>query len=370
MTRHCLSCGSRHSQGFSLIELMVSLVIGLLISVAAFSAYLGASGAARMAEAQSRMNEDAQAALSILTQQLRMAGNNPKQANRIDDPDPTRSRLRNPVYLPTRTNATLTIGTPPKTFIPYAFAIRGCDGTFNGITTATRLDNLTCTGGTSTLPDSIAISYEADIFNTVRSADDVPTDCLGNRLTEIKAKFNAIPATPADTTTTPTTPAIPAIPAEGKPYAYYVADNWFYIGTSATILSPSLYCTGNGNMTTTSTTRQRQPLVENIEDMQFTYGVLSTVTSAASAPTAPVAGYLRADQIAALPATAETPDDAARWAKVVTVRICVLVRSESLVVSDANSAKYRNCEGELVSAPDLRLRRAYATTVVLRNRRL
>ena len=351
MKRHRLSCGSRYNQGFSLIELMVSLVIGLIISVAAFSAYLGASKAARMAEAQGRMNEDAQAALTILTHHIRMAGNNPKQANRIDNSTPELSRLRNPVYLPTPTNADIS----PNSFTLSGFTIRGCDGTFNRITTTTSLDNLTCTGGTSTLPDSIAISYEADIFNTVPSANDVPTDCLGRRLTNITAKFNAIPAN------TTTTPATSAIPAEGAPYSYYVADNRFYIGTSATILSPSLYCKGNGGNSAT------QPLVENIEDMQFTYGTVKPLTPPNLVNTATVAGYLSADEFSLrMPSLS----DAKRWANVVTVRICVVVRSEIPVAMDANSAKYRNCEDVLVSAPDLRMRRAYTTTVVLRNRRL
>ncbi|MCL1481797.1 MAG: hypothetical protein MH213_11135 [Marinobacter sp.] len=60
-----------------MIELMISLALGLIILVAVLSAYTGAAAAAKMAEAQGRMYEDGQAALTILTQQLRMAGNNP-----------------------------------------------------------------------------------------------------------------------------------------------------------------------------------------------------------------------------------------------------------------------------------------------------
>jgi type IV pilus assembly protein PilW len=76
----------RHNLGLSLIELMVSLTIGLIVMVTIISAYVGSADAGRMAEAQGRMNEDAQAALTILTQQLRMAGNNPKQANYMNAP--------------------------------------------------------------------------------------------------------------------------------------------------------------------------------------------------------------------------------------------------------------------------------------------
>lgn len=333
MTRHRLSPGLRRSKGFSLIELLVSMTIGLIIVVAAGSAYLGASTAGKVSEAQSRMNEDAQAALNILTQQLRMAGNNPIQTNRV-----SASRL-NPVY------GTPTFTTSPGTFTTSFFNVVGCDGRFSNITatTATSLDTLICTGGTTTLPDSIAINYEADRYNTVPTTAGLPTDCVGNALATITATFPVTTPTSATSGT------------------YTVADNRFYIGTSTAIVSPTLYCKGNGG------TNSAQPLVENIEDMQFTYGTVSTSTTAT---TATVAGYLPADQVVNEPSMALLPTNADRWGKVLSIRICILVRSETFSAPDAASARYDDCQGNRnVSAPDLRLRRAYSTTVVLRNRR-
>lgn len=343
MTRLNHSPGAQRSQGFSLIELMVSLTIGLIITIAGFAAYLGIASASKLAEAQGRMNEDAQAALTILTQQLRMAGNNPDQANRVDNANPTLSSRRNPVYLPTPTYAGYAL--QPATFALSAFTIRGCDGTFSNIQTATNIDHLTCGSGINTLPDSIAVSYEADIFNTIPTAPTIPatarfpTDCLGKQLTTITA-------------TLPTSVAGVSTPTD---VTYAVVDNRFYIGSYSSI--PSLYCKGNGINSTA------QPLVENVEDMQFIYGTTGAATT--------VAGYLRADQILSNADLSLLPDDATRWGKVVTVRICVLVRSASLVVSDALSARYNKCDGTLETAPpDLRLRHTYSATVVLRNRRL
>ena len=330
-------------KGFSLIELMVSLTIGLVIAIAAFSAYLGASSSSKITDAQSRMNEDGQAALTILAQQLRMTGNNPRQANRTEESS------RNPIYLPT---PTFTLPTPTFTFSAgtYTLAnlrIRGCDGTFANVTSTTAtidsLDTSTCVSGTSTMPvDSIAINYEADRYNTIPTTGLVPTDCLGNGLTQISASL------PTVTTTLPTTIA--------STVTYYIAENRFYIGTSAAILSPSLYCKGNGGSGT------QQPLVENIEDMQFLYGtVVSTAVTTSTATTpivAQVAGYLRADQVT-------------DWNKVIAVRICVIVRSENPVVSETASANYYKCDGTLdTSKTDHRLRHAYSTTVSLRNRQL
>ena len=156
-------------------------------------------------------------------------------------------------------------------------------------------------------------------------------------------------------------PAFSAAPG-ARAATFTVADNRFYVGTSTAIVTPSLYCKGNGGASTA------QPLVENIEDLQLTYGTASPSASLASG-TATVAGYLRADEIASL---ATSPaNDATRWSKVLTVRICVVVRSENPVVANAASASYLRCDGTLDSSKtDLRLRRAYASTVVLRNRRL
>ena len=322
--------GSRYTRGFSLIELMVSLTIGLIIVVAALSAYIGSAGAGKVAEALARMNEDGQAALTILTQQLTLAGHNPNQNNRDI------SSRRNPVY------GTTTFSTSPGTYTLSQFIIRGCDGKFTNITSTSSLDTLACAAGTSTLPDSFAVNYEADQFNTIPTAASLPTDCLGNGLPVITATLPTL-----GTSTTSTTAV-----------TYTVADNRFYVGTSTVITSPSLYCKGNGGAS------NPQPLVENIEDMQFTYG---TVSSTTTSTTATVAGYLRADEVVNQAGLALLPIDQ-RWGKVKSVRICVVVRSENPVATDAAAARYVKCDGTLETAPpDLRLRRAYSTTVVLRN---
>lgn len=309
---------SRHrNRGLSLIELMVSLVIGLVLMIAVVSAYLGSSGATRMAEAQARMNEDAQAALTVLTQQLRMAGNNPKQ------PYYTSGAPRNPVY----DNTT--------------YIVRGCDGRFSDITSAANIQSLTCVAGGGAVPDSIAVSYEADPFNTIPTSAGIPTDCLGQGLPTLAAnvdRWNGAASVPTAVTFT-------------------VADNRFYVGTSTAVVTPSLYCKGNGGA-------NPQALVENIEDLQFVYGTAPTTSTPSSLA---VAGYLSADDIPT--DLASMPTDPARWGQVLTVRICVVVRSERPVVSDAASAQYLQCDGTLNTAPpDLHLRRAYSTTVVLRNR--
>ena len=297
--------------GFSLIELMISIAIGLVIMGAALSAYQGAATASRVAEAQSRMNEDAYAALELLSQQIRMAGTNPKQANYA---------LSNPSNPITNT-----------------FSLRGCGTAFSnlktagGVTAAANISSLICPSVASDAaqPHALALGYEADKFNTVPLANGTPTDCLGNGLK----------APPANVT-------------------FYEADNRFYIDTPSGSSNPSLYCFGNGKNGTP------QPLVENIEDLKFTYGVAQ-----ATGNDGVVAGYLSASQIETDPSMASLTSSLERWKRVVAVRICVLTRSEANITNSNTSSQYVDCEGNLkTNTTDLRLRRAYFATVSLRNR--
>ncbi len=365
---------SGRQAGFSLVELMVSLAIGLIISIAVITAYLSASGAARVAEASGRMNEDAQAALTIMAQQLRMAGANPAQPNR--NTTTLHNLLSNP------------------------YIIRGCDHTFTDIKTATpTAANLTCptTGGDGI--SSISIAYEADRFNTVPTSSGTPTDCLGNGLTGVS---RAVTTSLNVATTT----------------LVYEAENRFFIGTSTYITSPSLYCKGNAAST------NAQPLVENIESMRITYGVSNPGQPRSFGDNSPgvaakfVLGYMTAAELigstaalsgsltfsqpsvwtptwtVAFPTTSTfSLSDLVSgsgfafqngvstgamiwkaWDAVQAVRVCVLVRSEGRVFNrliDASNTekptKYVDCRGALQDSLDGRLRRAYTTTVLLRN---
>lgn len=333
-------------RGVTLIELMVSLTIGMVIMVAVISAYLGASGASRSAEAIGRMNEDGQTALAILTQQLRMAGVNPSQSDR----------------------STVTIGSnlrnnsvPLHNTLTNAFAIRGCDLKFSDVTTATAgtTSALTCGhAASSTGPDSISIAYEADRYNTVATSAGVPTDCMGSGLTAMSPAPTYLKSDEATTATA----------------TIYQAENRFYIGTSTYVVNPTLYCKGNASP-------NGQPLVENIEDLQLSYGVVDPASAALAYvsvtptfTTTLVVGYLSAYQLDTTTTLASlgianpaTPATETRWNAVKTVRVCVLVRSENPVTDNSASAKYLNCNGTLTTPTDKRLRRAYTTTVVLRN---
>jgi type IV pilus assembly protein PilW len=312
--------------GLTLIELLVSMVVGLIVILAAMASYLGSASAARVADAQAQMNEDAQAALAILSQQFRMAGNNPIQSGR------TPEFKRNPVYR----------DSGPE-FIPNSLfhALRGCDGRFGDMDADHNIDTFTCPQQLDQ-PDAIAVTYEADRYNTPTSASaSGPSDCIGEGAASWSANVQTIGV---DGIVTPQT------------VSFHVIEHRFFIGTSTAITTPSLYCMNR---------EKREPLVENVVDLQLSYGVVPPDVVVAEGN---IAGYLSATELMNAPALGALTE-AERWSRVAAVRICVVMQSQRPVAGSASATGYVRCDGSLAPAgADGHLRRAYHATVALRNR--
>jgi type IV pilus assembly protein PilW len=57
-----------------------------------------------------------------------------------------------------------------------------------------------------------------------------------------------------------------------------------------------------------------------------------------------------------------------RWKRVVSVKICLLMRSPEKLADLPATASYRDCSGTVVASTDGYLHRAFITTATLRNR--
>jgi len=126
--------------------------------------------------------------------------------------------------------------------------------------------------------------------------------------------------------------------------------------------TPAIYCAG-GNGTMPDYNIQIQPILDNVERMELRYGI-----SATKAPTdTQIVTYMTAADINSTFA-ADSRDD--RWKRVVSVKICLLMRSAETIKDIAATASYRDCDGSLVTqaTPDGYLRRAFITTASVRNR--
>lgn len=65
------------ARGVSMVELMISLTLGLLVVLAASSVFIGSRQASRTTEGLSRMQETARSAFELMARELREAGGNP-----------------------------------------------------------------------------------------------------------------------------------------------------------------------------------------------------------------------------------------------------------------------------------------------------
>ncbi|PPE66886.1 PilW family protein [Caldimonas caldifontis] len=304
----------RPAAGRSLIEILVSLAIGVVVLGAVLVTVSGTGMTGRKQDAQAQLAEEGQVALNLIAGQLRMAG---FAAPRIN-PEPT-------APLAARFD-----GAP----------LKGCSDGFTDV--AANFDALTCGGGTA---HALSIRYEGDIFNTVPAGGN-PTDCLGTQLNVL-------------------TPS--ALPGEPP---FILVDNRFFIRDNPQTGNPALYCRGSGGAAP-------QVLVDNVEDMQVLYGVMAPTRDALdnAAWEGSTVRYLTAEQLeAAFPApnplparcsvsSGEQPDP---WCHVTSVRVCLLMRSADNAADEPMS--FQNCEGDVEGAADRRIRRAMSTTVSLRNR--
>jgi type IV pilus assembly protein PilW len=295
--------------GFTLIELLISLTLGIVVIGAMLVMYTTGAAASRFATAQGQMNEDAQMALSVITQELRRAGNNPQHP----------------------------FGVAPATAVNNlgqgGWGLIACT---NGFTDNTPLltSALACNvAPVANIGAGLAVVYEGDLVSGKNTAAPLPMDCIGN-----------------------------GVVAQGVSIAggnYYTMQSRLFVANNA------LQCLGSGGALPRVTLNQvPQVLAENIESMSFMFGIGSPADNKI------VQGYYSANDINGAPANLafSALPVASRWAKVVAARVCVVVVSENAILRDIDTApNYLDCNDNAVAIADGRLRRAYSTTVLIRN---
>jgi type IV pilus assembly protein PilW len=298
-------------RGISLIELLVSLVIGLVVIGVTFANYLNSGSGHNSSAALSQISEDASVALNLIRKQVALAG----------------------YSTPYQINTTTGLERTYK-----GQAIFGCNQTFDDTKKAT-IGDLTCTAATADTPDSIAVAYQADTENSILTAAGTPRDCVGTGLAQ-----------------TATSGAIPA---------YYLSESRLYVNDN------TLMCQGNGQGSApiaggVNLTGAPMPLVDNIVDMRILYGLSKTesIDPLHSGTPTDVAGRTPQQYVDAASVTA--------WNNVVAVRVCIVVRSESEVMDVATP--YYGCDAVDATTPaattptDRRLYRAFSTTIMVQNR--
>jgi type IV pilus assembly protein PilW len=310
----------RSQKGMSLVELMVSLTIGLFLLGAVGIIYVNTMTTSRSSTLESQMNEDASLALELLQQQIRLAGFS-------------------------------NVGGPTGSRLFSGQAVRGCDGGFTDNAAGTAFAALACNAAGAG-PDAIAVRYEASLLNS-QDAGGNPGNCAHEGL----ALWDAL--------------------AEGAAAAtpMALADNRYYIANDVDG-TPSLWCQGRTGAGFGAATA----LIPNIEDMQVQYALTALPTVVGGPLPHQVAGYANATEAAPpFPALEDlvippgTPAGINNWSRVAALRICLLARSARPVPTGDNTVtdigRYVDCDGVEQTPNDRFVRRAYVTTIQLRNMR-
>ncbi|MBI1285875.1 MAG: prepilin-type N-terminal cleavage/methylation domain-containing protein [Thiobacillus sp.] len=311
-------------KGFSLVELMVSLVLGGLIIAAVGTVYLGSRQSFRTQDAMSRMQEGARYAFETMSVDLRQVGFGCASVNTDAlDADPNnwyRNVFKRPLFgfedgagLASSTTATGAIANTDALLVLRADKSR--ESQLASATTTVTPHGMT-DGGWIVVSEvySDATAYQA----TTASGSNVALNAA-----------SALPCRPGAPVAAATNFML--LPLAG--HVYYIRNN--------PAGEPSLY---RETLRADGTT-EAQELVEGIEDMQILYGVDNTQLTLPECPDDRCSAnvYWDADQVTA----------ANLWNRVVAVRVTLDMRSPETRVSTSG---------------DGRLRKPFTTTIAVRNR--
>lgn len=332
------------SQGFSLVELMIAMTIGLVVLVALGYVFIGSRQSFRTTDAMSRIQENARYALQSMSQNIRMVGFSGC------------GNLLNLTVYPVPPAAVA-----PAPALTSLNMISGQDASAAPavINTIVRPagDTLTIFGAFSS-PVSIvgtaaagAVPVNGNPYGFKVGDILLATNCVSANVFSVAGLSPATATTPIGTTVTFTPGAnlqgSYIANTNGDPYVMKLDQYTYFVG-----VNPS----GGRSLYRSSLNDGIVELVENVWDMQVLYGYDSTNSGAASA-------YFSAANVPA-------------WTGVVSVRINLLMVSADKVLSGpqtyqyfADAATTRSATTPVVGAADyLLLHQVFTTTVGLRNR--
>lgn len=304
------------AKGYSLVELMVALTIGLIILGAVTSLFVVSKSSYNTLQGLDALQENGRYAVRALTDDVRLAG----YAGLVYDP----ASISPKVYSTTVTNQCA------ANWVDIGQSIFG-------INANTATHNANPYSGTC-IP---ATKYKAgtDILILRHANPQVTTTPAANTiymLTQLdRADFFTGTGVPAGTS--------PSSIHEVNIHVYYIRPYATVAGDGIPTLVRSTLIPGP--------TMVEQPLVEGIENMQVSYGIDTTTP-----------GDNVVDQYV-------TAANVTNWAQVVSVRIEFLVRTPSSEGTYTNNNSYTLGDITIPAANDRFRRGLFSTTIMLRNHR-
>ncbi len=354
--------------GFTLVELMVAMTIGLIILAAVATIFTTSRSTYVLEEGLARVQESGRFGTEFITTDVRMAGylgcvnpNTTTVQNILNNPTSygTNYAPGQYIYGHTYTGSgglptALTDWTPA---LPAAFFSSGDVEPYTDVLVVRRADS---SGFTVTLPlmTTTASALQIGTGNELSVGDIVlVSDCTSADIFQITGPTDPSISGTLNHNSGAGTPGNASPANLSKKYgtdaelmkiitrAYYIGKR---IGAAATD-PPSLF----RKELTTSAAVSTQELVEGVEKMKVVYGVDTDLTS---------------DNTANIYEPANSVEIAGLWSKVVGVRLGLLVRTTSNVDPTDDTKPY-TLVGQSVNAPfnDKFRRQVYTSTVKLRN---
>jgi type IV pilus assembly protein PilW len=295
--------------GVTLIELLISITIGLIILIGIGVAYVNTTNTTRQRENQSELNEPARIVMSMLRHDISHAG----YVDLLDvylTPDLTTTAPQSAALFgggATVTNVYVRapeasqLSTPLTQFFPGLMPVFGCDGamnsTPNAIGSTAALASLTC-GANSTTRHTLQLAYQA-----------APSATAGVAPSLLAPSANTGEGRDCNQQNLPT----PAAAAPNPAREPKIAINRYFINTNASDGVNELYCAGSGNAIA-------QPIARGVEEFVIRYltsqpGVAATATAPAVAAGSAQSQYASATTVAA---------SALGWANVSGIEICIV----------------------------------------------
>ncbi len=247
--------------GFTIIELMVAMAIGLVLALFVMQLYLSVSASYRLHDDNLRLLQDGRNAMQLMETNLRQAGFGNLTSSDIN------------AAMVDRTDFVDGEGHAGR-------GLRGCDHGYNKPMSSP--PDFSCNGDTGAAAFEVAYRV-SDTFDSLSGAG---ADCNGAR-----AKTYVLPITH---------------PAYVVNQPVHIVANLFFVSTPARSKIASLYCNGNGGTIA-------QPLLDNVENLRLRYGVAGIGESS-------IRQFLSAAGVDAL-----SPDLQINWRRVVSVKLCLQI---------------------------------------------
>lgn len=329
--------------GFTLIELMISIVISMTIVIAASYFYLNSRETQRALSEKASLFENARFVMDVLGRDIENAGFYP--TIRVNTGAGSISEIEAQQYQPPATTSAA----------PFQNAVFGCAGVPFQPTTST------CGSTSTTNADTLVINYytnDASGLDVGQRSDCLRSDVALDPVNVSKRNANYTATGVADR------------PFLAPIAPLFVSNRYSLVTTSGVSIEGnniaantlfSFSCNGNG---TSTATNGYQPLTAGINQLVFSY-YLPALMPATSTSTGQ---YLNAASMQTL-ASATTDPNANPWKLTTAIKVCILARSiEAVRLQGSAAYTMVDCNGTTRTFTDGIERRTFTQVFALKNK--